>query len=255
MRTVFLRSFGVRFAIAAPADVFGELSAAFPPHAVRSGPGPAARRFFVAGERTGHRRSFSLYGGRRLLCRSAVLGTVAEHLGRALRHAVAARSPYALFVHAGAVGWKGCAIVVPGPSGAGKSELVNALVAGGATYYSDDLAPLDSHGRVFSYRRPLRLRQDGPGAGRCAGTLGGELAPPLPVGLIVCTRYRGDASWSPRELSAGDAALHLLANTLPVRSRPGFSLRTLGAAARGARAVQSERGEAADAAREILSLV
>ena len=44
-----------------------------------------------------------------------------------------------LFVHAGVVGWRGRAILVPGTSFSGKTTLVAAMVQAGASYYSDEL--------------------------------------------------------------------------------------------------------------------
>src|SRR5262245_63118361 len=71
---------------------------------------------------------------------------------------VAQRSPQMLFVHAGVIGWRGVAIVIPGRSYTGKSTLVAELVRRGAVYYSDEFAVLDDLGMVHPYRRPLVLR-------------------------------------------------------------------------------------------------
>ena len=64
-------------------------------------------------------------------------------------------------MHAGVVGWKGWALVLPGKSGAGKTTLVAELIRAGATYYSDEYAVLDERGRVHPYARPLAVRVDG----------------------------------------------------------------------------------------------
>src|SRR5262245_25217701 len=106
-----------------------------------------------------------------------------------------------VFVHAGAVGWRGRAILIPAPSMAGKSRLVRALVDAGATYYSDEFAILDSRGRVVPFARPLTLRTDAgrlskvvwPAAGRAAASK------PLPIGCVVATRYEAGSHWRPRE--------------------------------------------------------
>lgn len=47
---------------------------------------------------------------------------------------VAETSPHYVFVHAGVVGWRGRAILVPGRSFTGKTTLVTALLRLGATY-------------------------------------------------------------------------------------------------------------------------
>jgi hypothetical protein len=63
-----------------------------------------------------------------------------------------------VFVHAGAIGWRGSALVIAGRTHTGKSTLVAALVRAGATYYSDEYAVLDANGRVHPYLRPISLR-------------------------------------------------------------------------------------------------
>src|SRR5262249_31683129 len=69
-------------------------------------------------------------------------------LSQDVENAVAQRSREMLFVHAGVVGWRGLAIVVPGRSHTGKSTLIAELVRHGATYWSDEFAVLDDAGRV-----------------------------------------------------------------------------------------------------------
>src|SRR5207249_2434643 len=63
-----------------------------------------------------------------------------------------------VFLHAGVVGWRGRAIVIPGRSWSGKTTLVAALVRAGATYFSDEYAVLDRQGRVHPYPKPLSVR-------------------------------------------------------------------------------------------------
>src|SRR6185312_3555780 len=102
---------------------------------------------------------------------------------------VAAESRTFLFVHAGVVGWRGRAIVLPGRTHAGKSTLVAALVRAGATYYSDEYALVDGDGRVWPYPRPLSLRRArGPVRVR-PERLGRVGRGPLPVGLVVLCRF------------------------------------------------------------------
>jgi hypothetical protein len=70
--------------------------------------------------------------------------------------------------------------------------------------------------------------------------------------LIVVTRYRATASWDPAPLSAGDALLALLANTILARRRPAFALDVLAATVRGVPAVHGDRGDARTAAHAII---
>ena len=76
-----------------------------------------------------------------------------------LRHHVAEHAPRRVFVHAGVVGFRGRAIVIPGRSHSGKSTLVGELIRAGATYYSDEYAVLDARGRVHPFAKPISIRE------------------------------------------------------------------------------------------------
>ncbi len=149
-------------------------------------------------------------------------------------------------MHAGVVGWRGRAIVIPGHSFAGKSTLVAALVRAGATYYSDEYAVFDAHGRVHPYARPLALRDETGGPSRKVQpeALGGPPGvKPLRVGLVVVTSYHAGASWRPRRLAPGRAVMALLANTVSIRRQPERSLATLRQVALEAPVLKGVRGE------------
>jgi hypothetical protein len=161
-----------------------------------------------------------------------------------------------LFVHAGVVGWQGRAVIIPGRSFSGKTALVAALVRAGATYYSDDQAVLDARGRVHPFPTALSIRDEtGKLLSRCpAEALGGPLgAKPLPVGLVVVTRYRPRAHWRPRRLSPGQAVLALLANTVSARRQPEVALTMLRQVASQAPALEGVRGEAAEMVPSLLN--
>src|SRR4051794_31757224 len=113
------------------------------------------------------------------------------------------------FVHAGCVGWRGRAIVVPGHSRAGKSTLVRALVDAGATYYSDEFAVFDRRGRVHAFPAPLRLRTPDGDRRSLPDPARGTPAP-LPLGLVVQTSFEADGEWRPRRLAPGETVLALL---------------------------------------------
>ncbi len=78
-----------------------------------------------------------------------------------MRMHIALHAPDHVFVHAGAVGVGGQAIVLPGKSFAGKTTLAAALVRAGAEYCSDEYAALDADGRVHPYPKPLSVRTGG----------------------------------------------------------------------------------------------
>jgi hypothetical protein len=176
-----------------------------------------------------------------------------------LRAYIALHSPNRVFVHAGVVGHRGRAIVIPGKSFSGKTTLVAELVRAGATYYSDEYAVLDEQGLVHPYPKPLSIRE-GVRVGTLhpvesiGGTAGSE---PLPIGLLVIAQYRKDATWDPRHLTSGEAVLSLLANTVPAQDRPEETMRALRAAIddSGAVALDGERGDAKAVVQQLLDSV
>ena len=162
-----------------------------------------------------------------------------------------------LFVHAGVVGWQGRAIVLPGPSLSGKSTLVAALVRAGATYYSDEYAVFDSRGYVYPFARPLALRKGSefPSRKIAAQELGGKSGVrPLPVGLVICTKYKAGSDWRVRMRTAGHGLLALLANTVPARRKPRLAIATLRKVVAQAPIVQGLRGEAERTVERILKM-
>ena len=198
-------------------------------------------------------------GQRRVLAKD--LGQTFDVLESEIRQSVAAAARGRTFVHAGVVGWRGRAILVPGRSRSGKTTLVAELVKAGATYYSDEFAVLDRRGRVHPFAKSLSIRE-----GSCARhevvrrrhaeELGGSCGvQPLPVGLVVLASHRPGAEWRPVTLTPGQAVLEMLAHTVPARLRPEASLAALERAVARATVLRGERGEAADVAARLLHQV
>lgn len=162
-----------------------------------------------------------------------------------------------VFVHAGVVGWNGKAIILPADSFKGKSTIVAELVRRGAVYYSDDFAILDEGGLVHSFPRPLSMRtEEYREYELTAHSLGGVHATgPLPVGLVLLTEYRKEATWKPVILTAGNGAMEMIPYTLTFRLRPQLSLRVLNKVASRAIIATSPRGNAPDFADVILNFV
>jgi hypothetical protein len=168
---------------------------------------------------------------------------------------VALEAPEFIFIHAGVVADGERAIVMPGRSFAGKTTLVRSLVESGAVYYSDEFAVLDATGRVHPYAKPLSYRppDGGPPVDYRANQLGGVAGDqPLPIGLVVSTRYRAGARWDPQPLSAGAGALTLLENAVPAQDRPDQTMRHITLAIAGATVLDGERGEADEIAGRLL---
>lgn len=161
---------------------------------------------------------------------------------------VAETAPRRVFVHAGVVGLGGRAIVIPGRSFSGKTSLVAALVKAGAIYYSDEYAVLDERGRVHHYARPLSIRQNGylekPKKYRVEALGGRSGVKPLPVGMVVVSRYEAGARWRPRRLSEGEGALELMANTVSARRQPEAMLEAIRGVVSLAPVLKGTRGEA-----------
>jgi hypothetical protein len=212
----------------------------------------------AGGPGAGRRRKLHLlFGGTILMARQRSLSAIVDDLEREMTLLVGTKAPRRVFVHAGAVAWRGRAIVLPGRSFTGKSTLVAALVRRGARYLSDEYAVFDNVGRVHPYPRPLGIREPGEQKGRptLVETLGGRpRRTPLPLGWVVVAPFTSDASWGVRPIPPGEATLELVANSLAAREAPQRVLGALATACSGAQAFRGTRGEANGAADAILRL-
>jgi hypothetical protein len=205
--------------------------------------------------RLGGRAFYGLYAGDERIVRTRMWEQVLGAFESDVRLYVSQFAPRRIFVHAGVVGWKGKAIVIPGRSFSGKSTLVSALLDLGADYYSDEFAVLDPAGRVHPYPAPLALRKPSgsPWKRVRADELGVTVGrKPIDVGAVFVGRYRQGARWAPKRLTGGLGTLELLDNVIPARTRPKESLATLNNAIRGAVILKGNRGDAARAARRLL---
>jgi hypothetical protein len=153
-----------------------------------------------------------------------------------------------LFMHAGVVKWNGAAVVLPGSSMAGKSTLVAALVEAGATYFSDEYAVLDEDGLVSPYARPISLRQGPLGASRRElphvrdpAAVGDRT--PLPVSLVVLTRYVKGVAWNCDRLAQGEAILEMCKHMVAIQRRPAEAMAVLSKVADSAIVLRGSRGE------------
>jgi hypothetical protein len=174
-----------------------------------------------------------------------------------LRITVAEHAVGKVFVHAGVVGWKGRAIVIPANSFRGKTTLIGELIKNGATYYSDEYAVLDENGLVHSFPRDLSVRYlDGEVREKrvkpssVGESIGGD---PIRVGMVLLTEFVEGAEWRPRRLTVGQGIVEMIPHTIPRRFNPEFSLKVLNTAVSDAIILKSARGDAAGFATEILS--
>jgi len=199
------------------------------------------------GPRRGQRNFNLLYCGSGLIARSFDLASLFTAFHRHAELLTALRAQDCVFVHAGVVGWRGRALIIPGRSMTGKTTLVSALVRAGATYYSDEFAVLDKAGYVHPYPVPLSVRgaNGEPGVPTPVESLGGQTGTgPLPLRLVVVTRYQPAATWRPHPLSPAVALLACMDNTVAAQREPESTMPILRLAVLGAHAIESERGEA-----------
>jgi hypothetical protein len=208
--------------------------------------------FSVVTRRRAGVTGYSVYRGDELVGRRTTVNLALRLLEALVRVYIAERCPNRVFLHAGVVGWRGKAILLPGRSFAGKSTLVAALVRAGASFYSDECAVIDSRGLVHPYHRPLQLRRrDGTGARRIrAASLGGrDGSDPLPIGLILVTWYRVGKAWRPRPLSEAETVLALLRDSMSARHAPERAMRVLHRVSKRATSVHGVRGEVKEVVR------
>ena len=183
------------------------------------------------------------------------LDKVLQTLESELHFTVALGARTHLFVHAGVVGWRGGAILLPGRTHAGKTALVAELVRAGASYYSDEYAALDEAGLVHPFTRSLGVRDASGQIHRVdPATLGKIGQAPLPVSLVVATRHTPNTRWQPLAMSQGEIVLALLENTVAARARPRDTLRILSRAARSASGLRGERGDTGPVVARILGI-
>lgn len=195
-----------------------------------------------------------LLADRSLVCHTDDAAALCERFQADLELFLAVRARTHAIVHAGVVGWRGRAIVIPGRSFSGKTTLVEALIREGAEYYSDEYAVIDQGGLVSPFPRPLAIRERANSRrAYTAEELGAVTGrQPIPVGSVVVTEYQPGATWPLRQLSPGEAVLALLSNSAAARYQPGFLLKTFGVAVRGAIARAGPRGEAKEFAKQLL---
>ncbi len=157
----------------------------------------------------------------------------------------------------GVVGWRGKAIVMPADSFQGKSTLVAELVRAGAEYYSDDFVVVDEQGNVHPFPRQISMRTDDFRTYELSvDDLSGKVGvKPIPVGLVLLTRYEADAEFEPVIETSGTGVLKLIPFTLSMRKHPEFSMQVLHKLAGHAIIISSLRGSAERFVKTLLDFV
>lgn len=169
-----------------------------------------------------------------------------------IRLTVAEFAPENVFLHAGAVGWRGKAIIIPASSFAGKTTLVAELIKNGALYYSDEYAVLNKDGFVCPFPKMLSMRgiiDDYKQLDLTAESFGAAVGrEPIPVGLILISRFEKNdgarTDFEPEILSSGQGMIEILAHSISIRNNPKFVLNVLNKVSTRAIIAKSQRGEA-----------
>lgn len=243
-----LKSYGVRIGVRSNDAAALDRACKYLPAGWQYSSTPLVDRIYsiMAGSGSPRARASVLYGDHLRIARSTNLQDVFQRFESDLRLFVGEFARHRVFVHAGVVGWKGKAIVIPGRSYSGKSTLVAALVRAGATYYSDEYAVFDAKGLVHPFAKPLEIRAEGEytqarvGVGELGGKSGKK---PLPVGLVLMTGYKRGATWRPRKLSPGKGVLEMLFNTVSARRSPEKALLALRQVTTQAEVLKGIRGD------------
>jgi hypothetical protein len=251
-QSVTVQAFGVTVEVAADARHLQAIEAILPPGGAISSQRPEHGRFALVA--TGDRGLMDVLVDDEPAASAVDLNVALGVLDSQIRMHIAMHAPDHVFVHAGVVGMRERAIVLPGSSFAGKTTLVAALVRAGAEYWSDEYAALDAHGLVHPYAKPLSVRNHSYVAEeRTIESLGGRAGDrPLPIGLIAFAHYRRGASWTPQQCTRGAGAIKLLKHTIPARTRPEQALEAIRHAATDALVLEGDRGEADQTAAALL---
>ena len=256
-------SFGAKIGVRATKPGFVQsLAHLLPPGSQSSDEAKVERlySFVVGGRDTGRNiRMLNLvYADSGRLARDRELEPILHAFDADMRLSVGILARRKVFVHAGVVGWKRRAIIIPGRTMTGKTSLVAALLRLGAEYYSDEYAVLDLKGRVHPFAKPLSIRQPGqlPAARLGAETFGARTGTKaLPIAVILDTHFHEGSRWRPKTVSRGIGVLSLLGNTITARIRPARNMPVLRQAVSNAVVLKGVRGEAEATARDLLALM
>ena len=197
--------------------------------------------------------SYLLSADGRSLVRSSEPADVADAFEDNLKWLVSERSPRKVFLRAGVVGWRDRAIVLPGGPGTGKSALVRALVAAGATYFSDDYAVLEGNTVQPYPSRSCDWLEPAHALSYWLDDLAAPKAPrPVPVGVVLFAPYQPGAVFKPKLLSRGKSVLGMFKHAVAAQRTPAQVLRALDTVSRRCNALEGVRGDARAAAAYLL---
>ncbi len=166
---------------------------------------------------------------------------------------------YGVFIHAGAVAWKGRGIIIPANSYEGKTTLTAEFAKLGATYFSDEYAVINHAGELLPYPKTLSIRRPGEydQTEKTVEELGGngaELGDRVKVKLILFAKFSKTAGkWDPQTLTPANAVMELLKHAFPVRTFPDIVVKNLHNLTKTSIILRGNRGEAKEFAKLIVN--
>lgn len=262
-KEIKFQAYGVKIAISAKKtdyleEIYRLLEKVFPNGLRKVEDQKIEHRFLIASE---NGDNFDLYQNEEIVFENVAGNFFFETLESRIRVTIAEFAVEKVFLHAGVVGWKGSAIVIPGRSYSGKTTLVAELVKKGAVYYSDEYAILDSRGYVEPFPKWLSLRgiiDDYTQLDCSVESLGGIAGTKaIPVGMVLIARFeRGRKTpkrWNRERLSGGQGIMEIIPHTLPMINKPRDVLTVLNKMVSRAIIVRTIRGEAAQFAETLLN--
>lgn len=208
----------------------------------------AAEHIYSVYRSKSRRRPNLTYLGQEEVVRQAFNERKVDLIESQIRMTVAEFAEDFVFLHAGAIGYKGKAIIIPARSFSGKTSLVAEFAKRGFEYYSDEYAVLDRNGLVHPFTKKLSIRgiiDDYQQVDIGVEELGGRKGVvPLEVGLILVSRYVKGGKFTPELVSAGAGIIESIANSVSIRQNPQFVLQVLSLVTNRAKIVKTNRSEA-----------
>lgn len=253
------KSFGVEITVSTNnAELFAVLEKSIevmlPNEFVRTNAENSAHNFYVEKTTDKFYKLFKYFGTEKeeFLVKTDDPDMLLSMLDTELRITVAEYASEKVFLHAGAVGYKGCGIIIPGKSFLGKTTLVASLIRKGAEYYSDEYAVLDKDGYLHPFHKLLSMRgiiDDFTQKDISFEEFGGVAGiVPLPIRLILLAEYKAGKvepeQFEPEIISKGNGMLEIISNTIPIRFNTKFTLEVLNKTVNRAIIAKSIRGDA-----------
>jgi hypothetical protein len=181
-----------------------------------------------------------------------------------------------ILIHAGAVAWRGRAVLLPAPPDSGKTTLAAALTAAGFAYLSDEAAPIDPFSRrVVPFPRALwlesasvealdrflangegeRVRRNGTSHVAPGDLRRGRVGAPVRIRHIVFPRYTEGARTELIPLSRAEGVVEIGRNAFNLDTFGSQGIDVLASVVRGADVHRLSVGDLGTAVEAISALV